>query len=262
MDDEGRDDRKVARRSNDECRRIARDTKAYFKLGRTWPVNISRVLRTGSVLTLRGEKQLVYRVVENSILGLKDAQTKLIDDSIVITAKQAIDALATFGEGRARMTLAHELGHAVMHASSGAVDNRAAGAAGTTTMSKLNAAESAEHQAKVFASAFLIDDTRAAELATPLDIAEEFLVSLSAAEICFERIEAERQRTAAAARVRQANDAFQVLMRRQAQEEKNKKKKHYLDARCSACGSLTLVQLGTKVGCETCGYVGDHPDDG
>jgi hypothetical protein len=30
----------------------------------------------------------------------------------------------------------------------------------------------------------------------------------------------------------------------------------------SACKSQTLLPLGIKVGCETCGYVGDHPEDG
>src|SRR5258705_5891419 len=116
MSDEEHDDRKVTRRSNDECRRIARDTKAYFGVGRTWPVNIRRVLSAERILTVYGEKPFKYRVVDNQILGLRDARTELVDGVVVITAKQTIDSLASFGEGRARMTLAHELGHAVMHA--------------------------------------------------------------------------------------------------------------------------------------------------
>lgn len=256
MDDEERDDRRVTRRSNDECRRIAQNTKAYFGIGRTWPVYICRVLRSGKIRTPRGEEPLIYRVVDDQVLGIKDAKTELIDGSIVVTAKQTIDSLAAWGEGRARMTLAHELGHAVMHATAGAIDHRASGATGTTTVSRTNAAESAEHQAKVFASAFLIDDRRAAELATPLEIATEFLVSLSAAEICHERIQAECERAASAARVLEANNIFQAMMRQ------SEKKANYLQALCIACKRQTLVQLGNKVGCETCGYVGDHPEDG
>jgi hypothetical protein len=219
MDDEEHDDRRVTRRSNDECRRIAENTKAYFGIGRTWPVYVGRILRSRKVLTLRGEKLLIYRVVDNKTLGIKDAKTEMVDGAIVVTAKQAIDSLAAFGEGRARMTLAHELGHAVMHATEGAVDHRATGATGMTTVSKINAAESAEHQAKVFASAFLIDGTRAAELATPLEIATEFLVSLSAAEICYDRIQAECERVVAAARVSEANSKFQALMRENEREQ-------------------------------------------
>jgi Zn-dependent peptidase ImmA (M78 family) len=138
----------------------------------------------------------------------------------------------------------------------GEVDHRVTGASGTTTVSKLNAAESAEHQAKVFASAFLIDDARVAEIGTPLEIATEFLVSLSAAEICYERIQAERERAAAAARVEQSNREFQKLML------ETEEKHNYLQALCPACKRWTLLPLGIKVGCEACGYVGDHPEDG
>ncbi|MGH6681602.1 MAG: ImmA/IrrE family metallo-endopeptidase [Bradyrhizobium sp.] len=256
MDDEEHDDRRVTRRSNDECRRIAQDTKTYFGIGRTWPVYIGRVLRSGKVLTVRGQKPLIYKVVDNNVLGIKDAKTEIVDGSIVVTAKQAIDSLAAWGDGRSRMTLAHELGHVVMHAEDGSVDHRAAGAVGTTTLSKTNALESAEHQAKVFASAFLIDDTRAAELESPMDIATEFLVSISAAEICYERIQLERERAASVARVIEANKKFQALM------GDTEQKKNYLPAHCTSCRFQTLVPLGIKVVCETCGYVGDHPEDG
>src|SRR5579871_2486119 len=105
MDDEEHDDdRRVTRRSNDECRRLARETKAYFELGRTWPVNFDRVFRQGKIMTVRGEMPLSYRVVENSVLGLKDAKTEIIDRYVVITVKQVIDSQARFGVDRARMT--------------------------------------------------------------------------------------------------------------------------------------------------------------
>ena len=250
------DDRRVARRSNKDCRDIARNTKAYYGVGRVWPVNIGRILRSGIIPTLRGERPLIYEVVEDELLGNKDAATALVDGAVKITVKKSVDAKAAWGDGRSRMTIAHELGHGVMHASEGSVDHRATGAVGTTTLSKLNASESAAHQAKEFASAFLIDDERAAELGSPMEIATEFLVSLSAAEICYERIEADRERAAAAARVLKASKEFQALM------HQNEKATNYLTARCVVCKSQTLLPLGTKVGCETCRFVGDHPEDG
>jgi hypothetical protein len=255
-DDEEEDDRRVTRRSNTECRDIANRTKSYYRIERLWPVNISRILRSGKILTLRGKKVLVYEVVADEVLGNKDAKTELIDGSIKITTKKSVDSQAAWGVDRARMTLAHELGHAVMHATAGSIDHRATGAAGTTTISKINASESAEHQAKVFASAFLIDDTRAAELGSPIEISAEFLVSLSAAEICYERIQLERERAASVARVMEANNIFQALMRGTQQ------RKNYLQAHCISCQFRTLVPLGIKVECETCGYVGDHPENG
>jgi hypothetical protein len=256
MDDDEHDDRKVARRSNDECRRIAQRTKTYYGIGRTWPVNIGRALRSGKVLTLYGEKRLIYAVVDDQALGMKDAKTEVTDDSIVVTVKKIIDSLATWGDGRARMTLSHELGHAVMHAEGGHIDHRPAGASGLTTLSKINASESAEHQAKVFASAFLIDDKGAAELESPFEIATEFLVSIAAAEICYERIQLERERAASAVRVMKANNEFQALMKG------TRNKRSYLPAHCISCKCQTLISLGIKVGCETCGYMGDHPEDG
>ncbi|MCA1372307.1 MULTISPECIES: ImmA/IrrE family metallo-endopeptidase [unclassified Bradyrhizobium] len=256
MDHEEHDDRRVTRRSNDECRRIAQNTKAYFGIKRIWPVYIGQILRSNKILTLRGEKPLRYHVVDDHVLGTKDARTEEIDGTIVITAKRTIDSQACWGDDRPRMTLAHELGHAVLHATSGAIDHRPTGAAGTTSLSKINASESAEHQAKVFASAFLIDDLRAAELASPFEISAEFIVSLSAAEICYERLQIERERAEAAARVLKSNEAHQALMRR------NERRPNYLQAICPACKSQTLLPLATKVGCESCGYVGDHPEDG
>ena len=253
---EDEDDRRVTRRSNDECREIAKRTKFYYRVERVWPVNIGRILRSGKVLTVQGEMTLVYDVVDDTQLGIKDAKTELVDRSIRITAKRSIDSLVKWGDGRARMTLAHELGHAVMHAERGAIDHRATGASGPTALSKLNASESAEHQAKVFASAFLIDDKRAAELDSPLEIATEFLISVSAAEICYERITAERERAASVARVLDASRRFRELV-----EQSEQPKKKYLQALCISCKSQTLVPLGIKVECETCGYFGDHPED-
>jgi hypothetical protein len=119
------DDRRVTRRSNHECRDIARSIKAYYGIGRTWPVNIGRVLRSGRILTLRGEKRLLYDVVDDNLLDDKDAKTEAIDGAVKITAKKSVDFQASCGDGRARMTLAHELGHAVMHAAEGSIDHRA-----------------------------------------------------------------------------------------------------------------------------------------
>jgi hypothetical protein len=206
MADGEHDDRRVTRRSNGECRDIANRTKAYYHVERLRPVNIGRILRSAKVPTLRGEKALIYELVDDAALGLKEANTEQVDrNSIKITVKKTIDFLASCGDGRARMTLAHELGHAIMHAEQGAIDHRAAAATGTTTLSKINASESAEHQAKVFASAFLIHDKDAAELESPLEIATEFVVSLSAAEICFERLQEEADRAAAGQRVMKSN---------------------------------------------------------
>jgi ribosomal protein S27E len=249
------DDRRVTRRSKRECRDIAARTKTFYVKERRWPVNIRKILNSGKIQTLRGERALVYDVVDDHLLGDKDATTELVNGVVKITAKRSVDQKADWG-GRARMTLAHELGHGVMHASEGVVDNRVSGTGGTTELSKTRASESAEHQAKVFASAFLIDDERALELESPEDISMEFLVSFEAAEICYERLQAQVEKAASAARVMKLNNEFQASMRPQP------KKPNFLEIPCVSCKEATLIPIGTKVLCDSCGYVGDHPQSG
>jgi hypothetical protein len=250
------DDRRVTRRSNRECRDIAVRTKYYYVKERRWPVDIRKILKSGKIQTLRGERPLSYEVVADHLLGDKDATTELANGVVKITVKCSVDQKAVWGDGRARMTLAHELGHGVMHAAEGAVDNRVTGIGGTTELSKTRASESAEHQAKVFASAFLIDDERALELESPEDISTEFLVSFEAAEICYERLQAQLEKAASAARVMKLNDEFQASMRPQP------RKTSYLEIPCVSCKEATLIQIAAKVLCDSCGYVGDHPQSG
>lgn len=250
------DDRRVARRSNLECRDIAARTKKFYENLRRWPVDIRKILKSGKIPTLYGVRPLTYVVVDDHILGDKDGTTELVNGTVTIAVKRSVDQKASWGDGRARMTLAHELGHGVMHATEGTVDNRITGIGGTTELSKTRASESAEHQAKVFASAFLIDFERALELESPEEISMEFVVSSEAAEICFERIQTQIERNAAASRVKKLNDEFQRSMRHQP------KRPIYLELPCVACKETTLVPLGIKVLCDSCGYVGDHPQSG
>ena len=72
------DDRRVTRRSNRECRDIAARTKTFYVKERRWPVNIRKILNSGKIQTLRGERALVYDVVDDHLLGDKDATTELV----------------------------------------------------------------------------------------------------------------------------------------------------------------------------------------
>src|SRR5262249_6793715 len=150
---------------------------------------------------------------------------------------------ANWGDGRARMTLAHELAHGVLHY--GVPMYRASGASGTTELSRTNAAASAEHQAKVFASAFLIHDEVASTLRSALDISTEFIVSLEAAEICSERL---NERARSKEYVRRANERFQAEMRPPPSQPNCSEKP------CPECKNLTLMQIPFGLLCLTCGY--------
>ncbi len=185
-------DKRVPARSDEEVRRIAERTKAEFGVSRRRPVNILRCVVSGSVLTLYGRKKLIFLVVDDSELPEADAKTEFSKGVVTITARRSVRDRAKMGVGRDRMTLAHELAHAVLHHSVPML--RVVGATGTTELSKDGAHTSAEHQAKVFASAFLIHDEDAAEMASAVEISEQFGVSLTAAEICFERLTRKAER--------------------------------------------------------------------
>lgn len=249
------DDYFVPKRANKEIRAEALATKKFYKTEERRPVNIVRCLQSGQILTRRGRRKLIYNVVDDELMENRDGKTQFTADSVIISVKRSVHQRAVWGDGRARMTLAHELGHGVMHY--GATMFRSTGAAGATELSRSNAPESAEHQAKVFASAFLIDDIVAAALSSPEEISTEFLVSLEAAEICFERLREEAEHSRSAERVRLSNEDFQNKMRETA-GRRSIQEIQYTGDFCTACGNATLIPMGVKLLCHTCGDITDR----
>ena len=248
------DDYRVPRRSNKEIRAEAFGAKRFYDTDKRRPINIIRCLRSGRILTRRGRRTLDYKIVDDELMGDRDGKTEFTADAVAISVKRSVDQKAFWGDGRARMTLAHELGHGVMHY--GVTMFRSSGAVGATDLSRASASESAEHQAKVFASAFLIDDEVAATLSSPEEISTEFLVSLEAAEICFERLTEEAERARSVERVQRSNEDFQNKML----EAIGRDRKHalqYTGDICAICGNATLLPMGIKLLCRTCGDVSD-----
>jgi Zn-dependent peptidase ImmA (M78 family) len=246
------DDRRVNKRYDWQVRDTASRTKDFYKVSNRRPVNIVACLQSGWILTDQGRKKLIYRVLDDPEMGDDDGKTEFADGCVIISVKKSIHEKALFGDGRSRMTLAHELAHGVMHL--GAPKFRAGGASGATLFSKTNALESAEHQAKIFAAAFLIHDDQASELESAEDISTEFGVSLQAAEIAFERLAREKDRSAAAERVMRMNKELQLFSSPAAQPK-------YLDEPCIGCGERTVVIVGVKLLCK-CGRLTDRPQDG
>lgn len=242
-------DYRVPKRSDDEIRDDAQRTKLAYGTADRRPVNVIRCLQSGWIPTRHGRKELVYHLVNDDEMGGKDGRTEFTQDAVIVSIKRSVHQEALWGDGRSRMSLAHELGHGVMHY--GTPVFRGTGAAGTTTLSRGNAAGSAEHQAKVFASAFLIDDKVAATLGSAEEISLEFLVSVEAARICFRRLAEAAGRKHSAERVRQSNEAFQASMRKPVHQL------NYTGDFCEVCGNATLLPVGIKLLCQTCGKISD-----
>jgi hypothetical protein len=247
------DDRRVNKRYDWQVRDAASRTKDFYKVSNRRPVNIVACLQFGWILTDQGRKNLIYRIVDDVEMGDHDGKTEFADDCVTISVKKTVHDMARFGDGRSRMTLAHELGHGVMH--KGVPKFRFGAAAGATGFSTGNALESAEHQAKVFASAFLVHDKQAAELKSPEEISTEFGVSLQAAKIVFERLRQEEDRAKSAAHVARLNE--EVQQRFSASVVKPK----FLDEPCVGCGQKTVCIVGVKLLC-LCGRLTDRLQDG
>jgi len=248
------DDRRVSKRYDWQVRDSASRTKDFYKVSNRRPVNVNACLKSGRILTDQGERPLVYRVLDDIEMGGSDGKTEFAEGIVTISVKKSVHDRALFGDGRSRMTLAHELAHGVMHA--GAPKFRASGAVGATSFSITNALESAEHQAKVFASAFLIHDKQAAELASAEEISEEFGVSLQAAQIAFERLCREKDRAISVERVMRMSEEVQKLLSPKSIEPK------CLPDPCVICENKTIVPIGAKFVCLTCGNQTDRPQDG
>jgi hypothetical protein len=240
----------AAKRSDEEIRRIANQTLVYYKPRPAYPIPIIQIVQSGSVPTLKGKMTLRFAIVPDHSLD-DYAITEFRDDLRIVTARKSIHEAALYGDGHARMTLAHELGHAVMH--TGAPKARS-----VIDVKKnfIQPYESAERQAKVFASAFLIDDIRAAQLATPEEISEEFVVSLEAARICFERLHQKARRE-------KISQQMKALAAELASANKPEKAApHYLESTCPQCREQKMLEIGVKFLCTTCNHVCDPFQDG
>jgi Zn-dependent peptidase ImmA (M78 family) len=173
---------------------------------------------------------------------------------VTIAVKQSVRDKALVGDGRARQTLTHELGHAVMH--DGVEMSRRAGAVGNAIPKWLKPFRSAEHQAKVFAAAFLINDAIASSLTSSEEISVEFGISLESANIYFEELTEGRNREKSAANVRKMAAEFRALT------APPTSKVHYIDEPCTNCGLRTVFPVGIKFMCDTCHTVIDRFQDG
>jgi Zn-dependent peptidase ImmA (M78 family) len=125
-----------------------------------------------------------FALVTRADLGMGDAEAYTEFNPPHIVVRNSVYQLARKGDGRSRMTLAHELGHLVMHP--GAAKLRSD--FGRSNSVKLRPFESAEWQANKFASLFLMPLHIIRDFASASQLTENCQVSLRAAEIRFSEL--------------------------------------------------------------------------
>jgi hypothetical protein len=172
------DDYRVKPRSNQEVRQLAKKLRAYYGVTNDVYVDVLNCLKRDRIWTVRGVRRLNFFVRPDSEMGRSEGSTISSKDIVTIAVKESVRDAAFVGVGRARNTLAHELGHAVIH--EGAPMHRRSD--GNTKLNWLQPFESAEHQAKVFAPAFLVDDAVAGTLGSAEEVSLKFGMSLESAD--------------------------------------------------------------------------------
>lgn len=118
-----------------------------------------------------------YQVEESSFMGDDDART--YPEKRLIQLREEVYDAAAQENGRARFTLAHELGHLMMH--------RNTSFARVNPQSPPRIYENSEWQADVFASYLLMPDELIMSCSSVDEVMSDFGVSRKAAELRFNK---------------------------------------------------------------------------
>jgi hypothetical protein len=250
------DDYRVNPRSDAEVRDLARKARAKFGFANVSRLDPIECLKHDRIETAFGEKRLFLDARPDAELGEDDAFTSydFLPDGrplVRITVKDSVYQQARLGLGRARMTLAHELGHAIMHQGV----RMARRSQGNLRYASIATYESAEHHARVFAAAFLIHSGIARELDSDEEISVEFGVSIEAARIYLQERRTNAARIETGRRIRR----FAKELREFGTPSRSI---HFLDALCIVCSEKTLFPVGHQIMCQTCDTVFNRPQDG
>jgi hypothetical protein len=255
------DDYKVDGLSNAQVRALAKRSRAYLKLSEADFIDVLALENVNRIWTVLGPKPFRLEAVSESELPEDSALTTFDGIRILTRVRRGLRRDALLGHGYPRFTYAHELGHATLHPRhllQGASMPRRR--LGNTKLNWIPNFQSAEHQAMVFAAAFLINDETARHLSTADDVAIRYGLSLEAARIYFEQLLEEIERPLSAERVRRMADEFKAIV-----EEKDAPSRtiQFLDDPCLSCGKKEVFPVnGSRSMCNSCGAVYDRYQDG
>jgi hypothetical protein len=254
------DDYKVDGLSNAQVRAIAKRVRRQFKLEKANFIEVLDLESVKEVWTVLGPRPFQLETVSDSDMPEDSGLTTYDGSKILVRIPRRIRHDAHLGHGYARFTYAHELGHGVMHLrkllEGAAMPRRRLGNVKPAWIPKF---QSAEHQVTVFAAAFLINDDTANCIESADEIAVQFGLSLEAARIYFEQMLEEKERPAAAERVRAKAAEFRASVAEKASPDRTIA---FLRESCTTCGEQKLFPVGHKFMCQACNTVSDGFQDG
>lgn len=128
---------------------------------------------------LHNKEEIVLRILEDELLTNEYAVT--LPQTREMLVRESVYHAAYHGNERHRFTLAHELGHLVLHA------NVSPAYAFSEKPSDHHYTEDCEWQANEFAGEFLVDSRQLSGVNSPEEISKIFGVSLEVAEIVYRK---------------------------------------------------------------------------
>lgn len=239
-------------RSDEFLRSVAETFLRENEADLSQPVDILALVKKSPINSVYGSKRLVFEQLDDKEMGDADGLTSFARDTVSIQIKKSVGESARIGAPRARMTIAHELAHSLLH-------RRLTLARRTVEFARpeyIEPARSAERQAKVCGAALLMPDSMLRSCSSPQDIVETCLVSLEAAAIQFKLMDGARSRRANAARMR----ALAQELRQN--DTLPSTRIPFLSDLCSACGHATVMPVGCKFLCQNCDNVSDGFQNG
>ncbi|QPF88810.1 ImmA/IrrE family metallo-endopeptidase [Bradyrhizobium commune] len=246
--------------SDSEVQAYAKRARIFLGLGDARRVDPLILEGVDKIWTVQGVKSFRLEVVADEALPHDVGLTTYDGTKILVQIPRRIRHDAYLGDGFARYTVTHELGHATLHLnklmSGAAMPRRGSGNKRSDWIPKF---KSAERQAMTFGGAFLINDKIGRGLTSPEAISIEFGLSLQAAHIYFEQVQEEIARPEASGRIRQMADQVRAAL---VPTSSSVATPSFLNEICSCCGQQKLFPVGNKYMCQGCDAIYDRFQDG
>lgn len=235
--------------SNEQIYQFARKLRNSFGLDDLEPPDMLALYQGASIITRFGPKHFAHKVVPDLEIEGNEASTLITSSHVRIRISDTTFRRAEALDRRARFTLAHEFGHAVLHKNKDelARERQRTRRFGSPVIST-------ERQADTFADGFLVTDTMVQLAMSAEHLAEIALISDRAADIVWEREQNRLRRPALAGQLNRLSAELR------GGERKGPSNVTFL---CPGCGKQTLLKLDTKYYCYgECNRVLDAFPDG
>ena len=199
--------------------------------------DIVAMLDRDNIPTRFGMKSFAYQIAPDEDLGGDEAITLISPTSVRVRISRSTMRRARDLDRRARMTLAHEMMHGVLHRNEAPLAR-----ARVETHTRIVAAYfSVERQASVGASAYLVTEAMIRASASPGDLAQCAQVSITAAELRWEKHQNLLNRGEVQAGLRALSSELRTLAR--------PREAPTAALRCPGCGEECLLPIGVRFMC-------------